>query len=621
MIAEPISIMSYFFVAIISISLMVLAYQVYKFRWPRGKAERTDDDAVSTATPDPTPSAEEPAPDTPLPPAETAEALIRQLGTSFEMEDAEEERDYSFRYQNGHYLLRLDKKELDGRAGFHRMATLYYLHMASVEPAGIGRMRATCNRINELVPTYKAFYTVRKGDGDLSAHLSSHFFLTDAGELQQELFREMVEGFFTTQRFFVKALDEVTGLSPGDLERKYMYSLRQLSILRESLARDSQDDKPEMIRMDRHSSLTAGDLFSLLDDTPTEYMETLHIAGRTPQLVREPEAIEAYPLFDIVNRLKRDEVVVLTATFRPQDLSGGKKIGAAHILVEDIVDHTAYLHILYMGHYIRSRSSRSHGQEAASSTRSLRIPFDLRPAAKRLAEYEYMRSEAMELMEKGHEDRLTDEQRLMVGGKLPEDSAFCLYWGERYYFGKHYAEALIHLLPVWRDLNRLYPALGPKGRATFCEVTFHIGICYNIIGKPEMAYYYLDALTSENNTTYLLEYIKALKAKSDYRVLPILKRMIRNIREQLRDIDKEQIPESIREFYEYLRREYARQLEYYDRTDEAKKIYEEMLDEPGNCDYAITRLAQIQEEAYRQKQEEAAAQRKKKAEQFEEDEE
>ena len=88
-------------------------------------------------------------------------------------------------------------------------------------------------------------------------------------------------------------------------------------------------------------------------------------------------------------------------------------------------------------------------------------------------------------------------------------------------------------------------------------------------------------------------YVDTLVKAHDFRALYVINTLIKELREKYAD-GVEKMSEEEEAFMDFLRRSWAFvHLEMND-LESAEKVYEKMLDEPANADYALTQLAYIQ---------------------------
>lgn len=109
-----------------------------------------------------------------------------------------------------------------------------------------------------------------------------------------------------------------------------------------------------------------------------------------------------------------------------------------------------------------------------------------------------------------------------------------------------------------------------------------------------MANFYLQVVDALKRVKYSEEYINALVNSGDFRSMGIVDSIMNHINEQHKQDEEEDIPAHVQQFLDFLKRRRAYLYVEKRQFEEAKKMLNAMLDDPGNRDFAINELAFIQ---------------------------
>ena len=100
---------------------------------------------------------------------------------------------------------------------------------------------------------------------------------------------------------------------------------------------------------------------------------------------------------------------------------------------------------------------------------------------------------------------------------------------------------------------------------------------------------------------YVMAFINVLVNAGDVRVFTEIERFVADVREQYDD--EEEIPEKVQKLLNFLYRRRAMAFMVFGALDRAEQEFKKMLDDPDNRDFAISKLAAIEE---RRKEEQAS---------------
>ena len=206
----------------------------------------------------------------------------------------------------------------------------------------------------------------------------------------------------------------------------------------------------------------------------------------------------------------------------------------------------------------------------------------------RQQEFDYMWQDARIKIRDG--EPLSEQQQLIYD-VARANIAYNLYWGKSLMLNKRYYEALLHLENAYRDIQPEFFNLSDEVKATFMDVCYSIGFCYNELQQYDKAFYYLHFFAGDHNVRTTTEWVNCLANAHDIRVFKVIDECLGTIGEEYKNADE--IPEQLHAFVNFLRRRRAYALIDFNDLDEAEKAFKDMLEDPDNSDYAMGELAYI----------------------------
>ena len=112
---------------------------------------------------------------------------------------------------------------------------------------------------------------------------------------------------------------------------------------------------------------------------------------------------------------------------------------------------------------------------------------------------------------------MTDEQKMLCQVHS-SDVAYNLYWGQQLFHAERYYEAILHLENVYHSYREVFFDLTAEQKRTFMEVAYKLGFCYNELGQPKLAFYYLDLMASDGNIRHTMELVNSMANSKDLRL-------------------------------------------------------------------------------------------------------
>ena len=206
-------------------------------------------------------------------------------------------------------------------------------------------------------------------------------------------------------------------------------------------------------------------------------------------------------------------------------------------------------------------------------------------------EVKYMIDDAMDKVNNGKQDELTDEQQLMVAYADPTVQAD-LYWGKKYFNNGCYYQALYHFNHVYHSFQ--YKPLdewSEELKSLFCDISYYIGFIYEDLGMSDRAFYYLNIARNSNRIDYIEEFVNCMCNMRDLWALNTVVCYIKDIQEKMNADEKEM--ERLMPMYEFFQRRYMFLLVEYHKWDEAEKQANFMIEHDMDADFARGELEYI----------------------------
>jgi tetratricopeptide (TPR) repeat protein len=159
-----------------------------------------------------------------------------------------------------------------------------------------------------------------------------------------------------------------------------------------------------------------------------------------------------------------------------------------------------------------------------------------------------------------------------------------------FYSGRYY-EATLYFENMINSYRKNFFDLDTDQKRTFLETAYMLGFCYNELGLPKQAFYYLDLLSDDGNIRHTMELVNAMANSKDLRVFNYTEKVMDEVKRNFSEADE--LPDHIKDFINFLRRRRGYAFIDFNQLDKAEKIFTQMLDEEDNADYAINELAYI----------------------------
>lgn len=251
-------------------------------------------------------------------------------------------------------------------------------------------------------------------------------------------------------------------------------------------------------------------------------------------------------------------------------------------------DNTLY----YIVNVVRSGDELDQfmGNRTSLSSRTM-LEVRLGDEDKDAWEVKYMIDDAMDKVNSGKENELTDEQRLAIAHTNPTIQSD-LYWGKKYYNNRCYYQALYHFNRVFNafrylPINEWHEDL----KAVFFNVSYYIGFIYADLGMNVRACYYLNIAKTSDRIDHIQEFINCLCNMRDLSALQLVVSYIKDIQEKMRANEDE--IERLMPMYQFFQRRLLYLLVEYQKWDDAEIQANYMIQNEMDVEFANDELEHI----------------------------
>lgn len=494
---------------------------------------------------------------------------------------------FNFEFQAGHFVAAIRKQDDCIEVTYPCIATASMLHLPLV--------RSKCNDRNNSNILFKYTYSIDNEEGEINVHMS--FF---NNQVNNENMVHQLKAAFHFQHEWQRDFDEAVSISKdydsADLESEIYKHQREMFMLRRLELRHQLDSNAAAIA----TGTGTLPLWQMLDTVaPLPAARLLFMTVNTvngQQRIEDEQEIRNFNLRNVLvdgegkqARLTRD-YAVLDLHYK-QGLDEKPMMTTIAITAEGEDDHSIYSRVT-VTHVPRnaSRLNSLSNESRQPHSISMLIALDRSDDKQRQQEFDYMWTDAQLKARNGEKDSLTDDQ-LLLGQVRVADTAYNMYWGVQMFNSGRYYEAALYLENVFNSYRSDFFEMGSEGKRLFMEVAYKLGFCYNELGLPKQAFYYLDLMASDGNIRHTMELVNSMANSKDLRLFSYTEGIMDEVKRNF--TDNEELPDNIRDFMNFIRRRRGYALIDFNQLDKAEKIFTQMLDEEENADYAINELAYI----------------------------
>jgi hypothetical protein len=385
--------------------------------------------------------------------------------------------------------------------------------------------------------------------------------------------------------------------------------------IRGELEFSHQHEKLQM-RANANEKVTLGMLLNRTFDVRKEEVSDMYVVShyheKTGTLIRDEDEIWDYDLCSPIlweNEVgemgfKFDENVVLVISYRrdgghkkndkDRSISRSSESIIVHLRASTGGDDTFFLCAticLPPFAYEKHKTAVTEYARLQGKVLSVTYAYDRTPPEQRLAEYTYLREDAIEKATNHKSNELTDLQHYLIQNIIPTIGKD-FYWGKKVLKEQRFWDAIIYFENVYNALQEKWieGTIADEEKSVFYESCFKLGFCFCELKLYEKALYYLDIVWPINNTEYKMEYINCLVNKKDFRGIFIVQGEL----DRIFKIKRTEWTDAIFYYYDYLRRRETYILIDMGKYDEAETVLKVMLTEEVSKDFALGELAYIQ---------------------------
>jgi len=496
---------------------------------------------------------------------------------------------FNFEFQAGHFVAAIRQQD--------DCVDVTFPSITTVPVSQLPLVRSKCNEHNNSNILFKFTYSLDHEDSQVSVHLSFFNNTFDANTMLSEL-----KAAFHFQRHWIRDYDEAVSISKDyediDMESELYKHHREMFLLRRLELTHQMGANVTSISAGT-GSLSLWQLLETINpllECQLLFMTVNTVSGQ--QRIEDETSIRNYDLRHALvqgtgkeARLARDYALIDLHYKQGRDEK--PMMATISITAEGEDDRSIYSRVtvtIQPRNASRQNSLSNEGRQPHSV--SLLIALDRNDDKKRQQEFEYMWSDAQLKAHNGEKDSLTEDQ-LLLGQVRVADVAYNMYWGIQAFNSGRYYEAILYLENVYNSYRCDFFEMGPKGKRMFLETAYKLGFCYNELGLYKQAFYYLDLTSNDGNIRHTMEMVNTMANGKDVRLFSYTEAVMDEVKRNFSE--DEEMPDSIRDFINFLRRRRGYAYINFNQLDKAEKIFTQMLGEEDNADYAIRELAYIKD--------------------------
>lgn len=533
---------------------------------------------------------------------------LRQLNCEGAWSTSKEGRSVLYDYQNGHFRIRINNGE--------PYIELGYFYCFSTDMENINTVRYLCNLCNMSTETSLLFYNMEEEKNKVNVHIVSKL-LPDKKLTKAVLARAMAD-MFHWQTAFTRGFDNQLEASKKaelrDVEADHSQWKRLMFLLREQEIQHQEVSAKE--RLGVGVPLTIGEIMETMFAITEIRPKRLTIANDGVSYLIDENTISEYNVADAIIKDGKCQCHEATLSVEFYDLRYPdiERYMVIHIKEEEGTEQTIYLRLTAT--LIPSSVNRHPSPLTSDNTpqsRSMLIAYDLMSTEQMRNEFLYMKKEAEAMHKKGDDDKLSEEQRVLIDC-TDDNLGYHLYHGKRLFLAKRFLEAEPHLRKAFDILMPAFPNMNVSLQEAFYDSCFMLGFCYDEMQQYQRAFYFLEMLFPLRRITYTEEYINCLVNQHDFRVLQVIdsvQEMVdRILHSENEEGDKDEESDSsdstdsantpheenstLTLFASFLKRRKAYVLIEKGEYNEARNILNELLNDPDSSDFAMNELAYLQ---------------------------
>lgn len=515
------------------------------------------------------------------------EQFLKAYNCTYRVEKDEHATTYTFDFQAAHFIAAIRSQD--------DCIEISYPCMSSTTIDYLDLVRSKCNERNNSNILFKFSYSIDHEGNKVDVHIS--FF---NNTVNAELIAHELGAAFHFQREWQRDFDEAVDASKDsrnhDMESDLYKYQHEMYLLRHQELKHQLDSSAANIASGS-GELALWQALETVAPLPASrllFMTVNTVSGQ--QRLEDEKAIRSFDLRRALvegegkqARLTRDYAVLDLHYLQGEDQQ--PRMMTIALTAEGEDDNSIYsrVTITQPPHNASRRNSLSNEWKRPLSV-SMLIALDRSDDLKRQQEFDYMWSDA-KLKARNKDQNGLSEDQIMLCQVNTADEGYNLYWGQRMFDSGRYYEAIQYLENMFYSYREDFFEMRPERKHMFIEVAYKLGFCYNELGLPKQAFYYLDLMASDGNIRHTIELVNALANSKDLRLFSYTEGVMEEIK---RNFDNaEEMPDNIKDLINFLRRRRGYAFIDFNELDKAEKIFTAMLDEEENADYAINELAYI----------------------------
>lgn len=507
-----------------------------------------------------------------------------------------------YQYQSGHFRIRLEKNS--------PYIHLSYLFFFSTGLDDLELVRTICNQCNLNTETCRLVYSLNESTGVVDMHIVSSLLVTDA--TVKEVMERAMRNVFSWQTVFIRRYHEVKHdndrATNHDGEKEHASQMRELFLVREQ-EMIHQDEGPEWHVSDGQPMQLQQFLATTLGLNDIVPAKLVIFQDENTTVLNSPDEILAYdiswPIID-GHAFICPSAVARMDYYDPQSPSRLRHL-TMDFEQEGQTTDTLYFRVTLQRTPTSWRASQPVDINDVKLATSVLMGYDITPAADRMAEFKYLRKEAM--AKRKNKEEMTADEKLIDAVQNPSVS-YKFFRGKALYEEKRFYEAIYYLQDVFTTMQAVYEQLGENSMEVFFETCFLLGSSLANLRRYNEASYYLVICLPLRRVTYTEAYVNCLVNGNDFRALPTINSLLFQVTppsdlglgngdagDEDDDVGSqmaEEQPSPNAPFISFLKRRKAYVLINQKKYDEAESLLKQLLDDPENSDFALRELAYIQ---------------------------
>ncbi|MGG6544610.1 UNVERIFIED_CONTAM: hypothetical protein NY100_04115 [Prevotella sp. 15_C9] len=515
---------------------------------------------------------------------------LKELGCDNDWEKEGDNDVMYFTYQGEHFVI-------TAKMGISNIQ-LSICGMAAAPMPELNNVRQLCNRYN--LKSNGLHFTYRLNDRINEVGVDLHYnFLLFAGAESVILARSLYELFQGRNHFLVELnvlLNRSKEYKGKDMELITSQITREFFLLREH---EAMHEKPmEKWQPKETKVLTLKQwmdkAYGCFDFVPTH----LSIFTDKMNAMTERAEIENFEIASllIANQAFTRKTATMTLSFiNPLESEQNRHMTIFVEQAESTQDTLCYR----VTSTLMPSPLESNFNETSNFLRPMTVTavmgFDLRTEKQRTDEFNYMWQDAKDKTKKEDTDSLNEEQKLINEIASPLAAKYA-YRGKQLYLQGKFFEAILHLENAFSLLKEERHELTARQRESFFDICYMLGFCHDELKQYQRAFYYLSLTIFQNGIVHTEEYINCMINLRDFRALPFIDNVIRDVSKNYENANDNEPPEEhIQAFLSFLHRRKAYILIEQERHDEAESLLNTMLHDPYGYDFALKELAYLQQ--------------------------